>query len=459
MTRQQKNLMSNNMKHIELIALSCVCMAVASCSALGKYQPVGQVSDTLYGEVVGSRDTTGLAAFSWEEMFTDPILQGHIRCALENNLDLQVAGEHIAQAEAQLTGTKLAFIPTLGVTPGAQAAFSGNGLKDSAANFGVAATSSWQLSIFRLINNKKAAEVTASQMEDYRQAVRSKVIASVANTYIALLMLDSQLETVKDMQTSWMASVETVIALKDAGAADQVAVSQYQANLNAINITLMTLEKNIVSTENAMNLLLARESGCAVERGRLEEQTVPESISTGVPVLMLTLRPDIRAAQKDMELAHYATRGAVLNYFPSLSINGDAALLSPLVSIAANLTAPILNAGRNVAALREAESRQRETKLVFTRTLLEAGKEVNDACLAYTSCRKMADDHRARVLALNQAREDTEYLMLNSLEKTYLDVLYANTNYLEAKMTAISNEAQMLQSVVTLYEALGGGSI
>jgi len=439
--------------------MSCACIAAASCASLGKYQPVEDVADGLYGKVAGADASEGIANFKWQEIFTDTLLQAHINTALQNNLDLQIAGEHIAQAQAQLTGAKLAYIPTLGVSAGDEAKFSGAKLANSENAYGISVGSTWQLSIFRLINNQKSAQATVEQMKDYRQAVQSMVIANVANTYYALMMLDSQLETSKDMQKSWEESVETVIALKEAGLADQVAVSQYEANLNSINITVTSLESQIAATQNVLNILLAQNPDTHIARGRLKDQTVPTNVNAGVPALMLTLRPDVRAAQRDLELAHYAKRGALLNYFPSITISGDASLLSPLINVAGSIAAPILNAGKNRAALETAESKQREAKLAFTQTLLEAGKEVNDAYFTYDACRKMANDYYQRAVSLDQARQDTEYLMRNSLDKTYLDVLYANTNFLEAKLNAIANQAQMLQSVVDLYSALGGGSI
>lgn len=439
--------------------MSCCCAAVASCASLGKYQPVEEVSATIYGNTPGADASEGLANFKWQEVFTDPILQGHINTALQNNLDLKIAEEHVAQAQAQLTGAKLAYIPTLGLSGADKATFSGDNLSNGSNAYGVTANSTWQLSIFRLINNQKSAQASVEQMRDYRQAVQAMVIANVANTYYTLMMLDSQLETSKGMQKAWEESVETVLALKAAGLADQVAVSQYEANLNSINITVTSLESQILATQNVFNLLLAVENDTYVQRGKLVDQTVPSNLNAGVPAQMLTLRPDVRAAQRDLELAHYAKRGATLNYFPSISISGDVSLLTPLVNIAASLTAPILNAGRNRAALETAESKQRETKLAFTQTLLEAGKEVNDAYFTYDACKKMSADYYQRAVALDQARQDTEYLMRNSLDKTYLDVLYANTNFLEAKLNAIANQAKMLQAVVSLYTSLGGGAI
>lgn len=448
------------MRTINTLISACTIIAcVSSCASLGKYQHVDTVSDTLYGNVAGANESTGIANFSWQEIFTDPAMQSLIGEALAANLDLKIAEEHIAQAKAQLTGAKLAYIPTLGISAAADGSLSGSGLKDKNSGYGLAANASWQLNIFRLINNQKAAQATVEQMRDYQQAVQAGIVSSVADTYYSLLMLDAQLLTAKDMQTTWKESVSTVVALKEAGLADQVAVSQYEANLSNINLTVSTLEGQILTAENAMNLLLAKEPGNKIVRGTLASQNVPDRISAGVPAQMLTLRPDVKAAELELELAHYAKRGAILDYFPNLTLSGSVDPLSPLMGIAASLTAPILAAGQHRANLEAAASRQNEAKLSFTKTLLEAGKEVNDAFNDFNIAGKMADDHYARVLSLDQARKDTEYLMRNSLDKTYLDVLYANTNYLEAKLNAIANQTKRLQAVVNIYTALGGGYI
>jgi len=451
--------MSNNMRQARIIFLFCGCLAAAACSTLGKYKPVEEVSPSLYGNIPAEDAQQSIANFSWKEIFKDPALQNCIGIALEQNLDLKIATERINQAQAQLTGAKLAYIPTLSITPFDEAVFSGDKLGKATNTFDFNISSSWQLDIFRLINNQKSAQASVEQMKDYRQAVQAQLIASVANTYYSLLMLDSQLITSKGMQADWKESVDVVLALKDAGLADQVAVSQYEANLNNINITVSNLIDKILLTENAMNLLLGREPGNIIPRGLLIAQTVPEQITTGVPAMMLTLRPDVRAAERDLELAHYAKRGALLNFFPLLSIKGEGTILTPLVDVAASLTAPILSAGKNMAAYKAAKSQQEQTKLAFTKTLLEAGKEVNDAFLEYENSVKLMDEYYGRAMSLDRARRDTEYLMRNSLDKTYLDVLYANTNFLEAMLNAIANRTLMLQSVVDLYVALGGGAI
>jgi len=163
------------------------------------------------------------------------------------------------------------------------------------------------------------------------------------------------------------------------------------------------------------------------------------------------------------------TRGALLNFFPTLSINGSIGLVNPatgaispmtqLAAVGAGIVAPILSAGKNKAALAAAQSNQREVKLNFENTLLNAGVEVNDAYNNYYTFDRLVENYNSLVSSLEQACKDTEYLMRNSLDKTYLDVLFAYSNYFEAELGAIANQAQKMQALVSMYTALGGGAI
>jgi len=454
------------MKNNLLILCLCV-LAAASCSTLGKYKPQTEVSDKAWGsEVELSADSSTIAKLVWKEVFTDPCLQELIDTALVRNLDLRAAMETVRQAEIQLTGAKLAYIPTLNVTPTFDMALSGDGLKTKTYDYSIPATSTWQLSIFRLINNQKSAIANVARSEDYYAAARTKLIASVANTYYTILMLDAQLKTSKGILVAWEKSVETVKEMKKAGLADQVAVNQYVANYEDIRISIASLENQLNQAENALCLMLAVEPDYVIKRTDINSQKLPDKISAGVPVQMLTLRPDVRAAQRDMEMAHYATRGALLNFFPTLTINGAIGLVNPasgalspmslLADVGAGLTVPILNAGANRVAYRTAQSRQREARLMFDKTLLEAGSEVNDAFVQLRANQRMAASYKIRVAALDKARQDTEYLMTNSLDKTYLDVLYAYSSFFTAKLSLISNQAQELQALVSIYTSLGG---
>lgn len=438
---------------------------ISSCAALGHYKHVETVPEDLFGDAALSDASLCFGDTQWQDLFSDPLLKELIDTALVNNFDFRIAQERIEQAETELMASKLAYIPTLALNPTISASFPEGG--GTLYSYNLAATSTWQMTFARLGNNVRLATAGKEAATAYCDAVRSRLIASVANMYFTLLMLDAEISTTADMVKSWTASVETAKALKEAGMADQVAVLQYQATLSKTSATLIDLKNQLHQAENAMCLLLGYRSGNKIPRSSLEAQKVPDEISLGIPVRMLARRPDVRAAEYELEAAFYATRGAILNFFPALSINGTIGLINPangqmspmslLGNVGAGLVAPILNAGTNKAALRYAQSRQRETRLNFDKVLLSAGNEVNDALTEYYDCAKMEEYYIASAKDLVKARDDTEYLMKNSLDKSYLDVLFANNSFFEAKLTAIANNTKKLQALVTLYSALGGG--
>lgn len=438
---------------------------ISSCAALGHYKHVETVPEDLYGDAVLTDASTSLGDTQWQVLFSDPLLRNLIDSALVNNFDLKIAQERIEQAEAELMASRLAYIPTLAVNPTISASFPEGGGK--LYSYNLAATSTWQMSFARLGNNVRLAAAGKEAAKDYSDAVRSRLIASVANMYYTLLMLDAEIATTTDMERSWAASVETAKALKEAGMADQVAVLQYEATLSKTSATLIELKDQLHKAENSMCLLLGSHSGTVIPRNNLASQETPEEIEPGIPVQMLVKRPDVRSAEHELEAAFYATRGAILNFFPTLSINGTIGLINPangqmspmslLGNVGAGLVAPILNAGTNKAALRYAQSRQRETRLNFDKVLISAGNEVNDALTEYHNCARMENYYLASARDLDKAREDTEYLMKNSLDKSYLDVLFANNSFFEAELAAIANRTKKLQALVTLYSALGGG--
>jgi len=421
-------------------------VAAVSCGTVKQYQEISTVDDKLFANY--SEEGKSVAEYSWEEFFTDSKLQDLVRQALENNIDLKTACEHVLQAEASISAAKLSFVPNLSV---------GAASSIAETNFVVTAPFDWQLSIFRKITNLKSSKASYEQMLDYRQAVQSALISNMASLYYNLLMLDAQYAVASELEANWIKSVDVVKALKEAGMADQVAVSQYQATLDNITVTRIGLEESIVIVENAINGVLNNTPGTPVSRSKLIDQTCAENLSLGVPAALLTRRPDVRAAQRDVEMAYYAERNALLNFFPTLSLNGSLGLQG-LASLSASIVEPILNSGANKANYKRAQSRQREARLAFDKTILAAGTEICDAVATFKSCSEKENYLNSQVENLDKARQDTDYLMMNSYDKTYLDVLYANNSYFDAIIQYIANKAQKLQTAAKLYSALGGGT-
>lgn len=450
----------------EILIIIVAAFALNSCGIYTKYKPVTKVPEDLYGEEVAASDSTdNLGNLGWREVFTDPYLRELIEQGLQSNTDLQSAQWRVKEAEATLMSAKLAFLPSFALAPqGTVSSFDGG---KATQTYSVPVTASWELDIFgRMRNAKSQAKALLEQSHDYRQAVRTQLIASIANVYYTLLMLDEQLAISERTRQSWKETVDATRALMDAGLANEAAISQMEATYYSISTSLLDLKEQINQTENSLSLLLA-ESPRRVERGKLERQTLPDHLAVGIPVQMLSNRPDVRRAEHSLESTFYATNQARSAFYPSIVLGGSAGWTNSAGSMIINLgkflataigslTQPLFNRGANIAQLKIAKAQQEEAKLSFQQALLNAGSEVNDALVKYQTARDKAGLFEKQIASLEKAYESTSLTMLYG-NTTYLEVLTAQQSLLSAQLTQVANRFMEIQGVINLYQALGGG--
>ncbi|TGY04967.1 efflux transporter outer membrane subunit [Muribaculum sp. NM65_B17] len=450
------------MKKIIIPAL--MAAIVSSCGVYKKYErPEISVPES-YRDI-DTPDTTTLASLSWRELFTEPELQALIDTALVNNTDLSVARLKVKEAEAALFNARLSYLPSVGLNAeGGVARFDGSTSK----TYNIGANASWELDIFgKMTNAKRGAVAALESSEAYRQAVQSQLIATVANSYYTLSMLDAQLGVnIRTLET-WRKTVRTMEALKKAGKSNDAAVLQAQANVLSLESSLLALQKSINQTENSLYALIGISDYPEIRRGRLVDAVFPESLVTGVPLQLLANRPDVRQAERNLAQAFYATNVARAAFYPSISLsgtigwtnNGGGIVANPgqwLLNAIGSLTQPLFNRGANIANLRIAEAQQEEAKLLFRQSLLDAGREVNDALAALQVADNQITTTDSRVETLKEAVRKTELLMRHS-PMTYLEVLTAQQSLLDAELTALQSRYDRIQSIITLYHALGGG--
>ena len=445
------------------LLIVCLAAAMTSCGIYKNYQRPDVVTDGLYG-TAETADSTTLGDISWQEMFTDPQLQALIDLALTNNTDLQSAQWRVKEAEATLKSARLAYLPSFNFAPQGTISSFDNGA--ASKTYSIPVTASWQIDIFGgLTNAKRKAKALYLQSREYQQAVRTQLIASVANLYYTLLMLDSQYEVTKETAAKWEESVRTMREMKAAGMTNEAGVAQYEGSYYGIVASLNDIEYSIRETENSLCSVLG-EVPHEIVRGRLDEQQLPDNLAVGVPVQMLSNRPDIRQAEYSLMQSFYATNAARSALYPSITLSGSAGwtnnagvITNPgklLLSAAGSLLQPIFNANANRANLKIAKAQQEESKLAFQQALLNAGAEVNNALTQCQTARAKTDLRIKQIEAMERAVESTELLMQHS-STTYLEVLTAQQSLLSAQLSQIADQFDEIQGVVNLYQALGGG--
>lgn len=449
----------------KIIVLTTATALLSSCGIYTKYQPAETTPDNLYGEEVAVDDTTNFGNVNWRELFTDPQLQALIEQGLQNNTDLRSAQLQIEEAEAALMSAKLAFLPSFALSPqGTISSFDGG---KATKTYTLPVTASWELDIFgRLRNAKQQAKALYAQSKDYQQAVRTQLIAGIANVYYTLLMLDEQLAISQQTEEAWKETVASTRALMDAGLANEAATSQMEAAYYSVQTSILDLKEQINQVENSLALLLA-ETPRRYERGKLADQRLPENVAVGVPMQMLSNRPDVRAAERSLEQAFYATNQARAAFYPSIVLSGSAGwtnsagsmIVNPgkfLASAVGSLTQPLFNKGQIMAQYRIAKAQQEEASLSFQQALLNAGSEVNDALVACQTSKAKTLLFEKQIQSLEKALESTSLLMEHGTT-TYLEVLTARQSLLSAQLSQTANRFTEIQSVINLYQALGGG--
>lgn len=242
------------MKRI-VIAL-CLLAGLGSCQIYRTYQrPELPEVDSLFRQPVQGADTTSLADLTWRELFTDSRLQRLIDSGIMNNSDLQIARLRVAEARASLTASRLAYLPSLSLTP--QGAVNAPEHAPATRTYDLAAAAEWEVDLFgKLLNEKRGAAAALAGQEAYRQAVETQLVATVANSYYTLLMLDRQLEITRSTSEVWAENVRVMEALKRAGQTTEMAVAQTVAEQASVEASVLALERQVLQTENALCVLL-----------------------------------------------------------------------------------------------------------------------------------------------------------------------------------------------------------
>lgn len=445
------------------ILLWAVCL-MTGCSIYKPYSRPEVQTEGLYRDLEETRDTASIATLGWRNLFSDKNLQALIEKGLERNTNLRVAHIRVKAAEAVLMNARLSYLPSVVLTP--DGSISGTEGAKAIKTYNLAASASWEIDLFGKVTNAKREALAALEgSRAYRQAVETQLIATIANSYYMLLMLDRQLIISEQTLITWKETEHSIEALKRAGKSNDAAVLQAKANRLALEESVVSIRKSIRETENGLSALLA-DTSHDIMRGALQKQQFPDTLSAGLPIQLLANRPDVRQAEWNLAQAYYATNAARSAFYPSLTLSGSTGwtnnvggvVVNPgswLFSAVGSLMQPLFNKGTNIANLRQAKARQEEVLLLFQQSLLDAGKEVNNALTRWQSARIRMDYVNQQIMTLQEAVRKTELLMQHT-STNYLEVLTARQRLLEAELTQAQDKFEEIQGVIDLYHAVGG---
>ena len=456
----------------KLLIIMSAPLLLGSCGLYNKYDrpdsvnTKGLVRDvTSATDTLAVTDTTSFGNLPWKSVFTDPQLQTLIESGLENNNDLLNAALNVKMVKAQLLAAKLAFVPSFTFSPqGTLASWDG---QTPTKTYSLPVTASWNLDLFgNLLSQKRSAQVALLATKDYQMAVQTNVIAGIANMYYTLLMLDRQLEIVTEMEGLTKETWDMMKLQMDLGRTRSTSVQSAEANYYAVQAQASDLRRQIRETENSLSLLLGQPAQ-TIARGKLDQQSLPTELSTGVAIQMLNNRPDVHAAEMQLAQCFYDTETARSRFYPNITISGTGAytnsggagIVNPgkwLLSAVGSLVQPIFQRGQLIAGLKVAKAQQEQAYNNWQNAILSAGSEVSNALVKYNSSDEKSRLDAQQVAVLKKNVEDTRQLYTSS-GSTYLEVIGAQTSLLNAELSKVADDFNKMQAVVSLYSALGGG--
>ena len=446
--------------------------ALSGCSLIPNYQqPAAPVAEQ-WNTIDVQQSVTTLP--DWREFFQDPVLQGLIETALDNNRDLRIAALNVDAFRAQYRIQRSARFPSIDASGGASRqripgnmSPTGNSTINSqySANLG---TTAWEIDLFgRLGSLRDQALASYFASEQAQRSTQLSLIASVATAWLALQADQENLELVRNTLATYEDSLRLVQSSYDAGVASLLELQQARSAANSARISLAQFERQSVQSRNALNLLLGASATTDLTTPVALSRFKFAEIPVGLPADLLQRRPDILQAEFDLKAANANIGAARAAFFPSVSLTATAGSLSPDLSglfdggsgswlFKPSINIPIFNAGRLRANLDYSEIQKDINVARYEKSIQTAFQEVADGLIERTTYKQQLAAHDELV------KSSTEYL--NLADRRYregidnqLTLLDAQRLLFNAQQQRISTQFAQLVSDINLYKALGGG--
>ena len=454
-------------KHVTPIAPLALAMILSGCMSLApKYErPAAPVAPNY--PLASAESNQAAANIAWQQFFADARLKQLIGLALANNRDLRVAILNIEQARAQYGIRRADILPTVGLGVGGSRTPGPDDSTTSTYSAGLV-VSNFELDLFgRVRNLSDAALAQFLATDEARKATHISLIASVANTYLATLADDELLALTQRTLDARRESLKLIELKYDNGVVSKLDLQQGLSLVDSARVTLAQQQRQRAQDLNLLTLLVGQTLPANLAPGTTLAATMLSELPAGLPSDLLTVRPDIRAAEQQLIGANASIGAARAAFFPRISLTGSAGSASTELSglfksgsfgwsFAPQLVLPIFDYGRNSANLGSAKAGRDIAVAQYERTIQAAFREVSDALAGQATFGEQLRAQRG-VEAAEAERFNLSNLRYREGASSYLDLLDAQRSLFSAQQAAVQANLQRLQNQVTLYRVLGGG--
>lgn len=464
--------------------LFAAILSMASCHSVKFATPDNtRPMPVTYGR---STDTSSMVLQSRQSMFSDTLLIELIDTALANNQDMLIALQRIRKSQASVLLSKGAMKPEVRAIAAASLnkygaytmdgagnmttpIYDGRMVPDHLPDYYMGFQATWEIDIWgKLRSRRKAAMARFLASIEGKNLVVTRLVSEVSIGYYELMALDTQLAIIDETIQLQANALEIVKVQKDAGVTNELAVQQFEAQLNGLKSMRLELYMQIRERENSMNLLLGRypqpikRSNIAMASGLLPK------VAVGLPASLLQNRPDIRQAEAELMATVSDINAAKAAFYPSLTINAGTGVeafktsllfttpQSIVYNLLGGLAAPLLNRSALKSDLYIADAEKTEALLRYQRLIIKAYAEVYTEMQRIDNLEQVYDFKSKQVTILSNAIETSSELFKTG-RSSYLEVLVTQQNALNSRLERIDVRSKQLEATVNIYQALGGG--
>lgn len=420
----------------------------------------------------------------WWTGFHDPILDSLITRAVEDNLDLKIAAARIREARAargiaasaalpqvDATGSYSRFersdaVPPFNAAPNASTPFGAREQNLFEAGF----DAGWEIDVFGGVRrDKEAALAQVQAAEEGRRDVLVTLLADIARNYAEVRGTQRQLEILEETLRSEKDSLEIATARFEAGLGTELDVARADGLLSATTARRPVLEQAARQAIYRLGVLVGRDPGALASE--LETPGIipvaPQEVPQSLPSELLSRRPDLRRAERDLAAATALIGVAKADLFPRFSINGsfgrrstDADDLGSGVSrfwiIGPRVRWPIISGGRIRANIKVQDARQEQALRQYEKAVLTALEEVENALSSHSREKIRRESLQGSVEANRRALDLAMERYTSGLE-SYISVLDAQRSVYAAEDQLVQSEKNGVVTLIAVYKALGGG--
>lgn len=463
-----------NMKNKIFIAFSLVVLA--GCAVGPKYSRPDTQKREAYAQAPSdstTNETDSITNLKWWEVYQDAALQSLIRIAVDSNLDLRVAIARVDEAKAILGYNQANMAPFLDYSAGGRVSDFGNyaeqaGVAFSQGSVRLLGNVSWEIDLWgKLRHANRAAYADLVSTDETRKSIYISIVAQVAELYFQLRGLDERYAITQSTYASRMEYSRIITLRFEQGEVSELDKLQAEQLAASAKAQIYSLERNIIATENALNILLGK-TYAPVTRGlQNSEQQMPVAIPAGLPSELLERRPDIQSAEQQLVAQTERIGIAVALRFPSLSLTGLLGVASPdianlfsadavLGSVTGQLTGPIFRFNQNKRRVEAERAKAKQVGYQYEKTILLAFAEVENSLAEIRTYSNEFTARQTQVAATERSLLLSKALYDNGYT-SFLQVLDAERELFNSQFEkSIALQSQLIASV-RLYKALGGG--